>query len=111
MPTPDRATSKRRLAALLLAAACGGLLLAAPQPAAAAEWVFYRSYFTHAVPPEIEPYFPRPRSRSAYRPAIAGGTPGLSIRGGYRYNRIFLGAGGSSPDLTILRENWYELEH
>ena len=95
-----------RLAAALCGLAC---LLAAAAPAEAGDWMFRRSYYTHDLPPEVARHYPQPQSRSAYRPAIAGNTPGLSIRGGYRFNRIFL-SGPAATDITIYREDWYELE-
>jgi hypothetical protein len=94
----------------LPAVACGvASLIAGAAETDAADWMFRRSYFSHHLPPEVAQHYPRPHSRSAYRPAVAGTTPGVSLRGGYRYNRIFLGSGGST-DTTIYREDWFEFE-
>ncbi|HUG93293.1 MAG TPA: hypothetical protein VML55_20800 [Planctomycetaceae bacterium] len=85
--------------------ACGAAVIG-PE-ARAADWMFRQSYYSHQLPPEVAAHYPRPQSRSAYRPAITGTTPGLSLRGGYRFSRIFLGSGGAT-DTTIYREDWYE---
>ena len=76
--------------------------------AKAGELMFRRSYYSHDVPAELESVYPRPASRSAYRPALVGTTPGFAIRGAHRFNRIYLNS-GSSTDLTIIREDWHEL--
>jgi hypothetical protein len=52
---------------------------------------------------------PPPARRTAYRPAIAGISPGFAIRSGYRYNRFQLGQ-GLNLDVTIYRQDWFELE-
>jgi hypothetical protein len=75
----------------------------------AEDWMFRRSYYSHARPPEHIAQFPPPERRTAYRPAIAGVTPGFAIRGAYRYNRIQLGQ-GRNADVTIYRQDWFELE-
>lgn len=71
--------------------------------------MFRRSYYSHDLPPEHVERFPPPSRRTAYRPAFKGITPGFAIRGAYRYNRIQLGQGRNS-DVTIYRQNWFELE-
>jgi len=73
----------------------------------AADWMFRRSYYSHKVPPELEATYPRPTSRSAYRRPYIRRNAGFSVRGGYRYNRIFLRS-GTSTDLTVIREDWFE---
>jgi hypothetical protein len=80
-----------------------------PKILRAEEWMFRRSYYSHARPPEHIAQFPPPERRTAYRPAIAGITPGFAIRGAYRYNRIQLGQ-GRNADVTIYRQDWFELE-
>lgn len=76
-------------------------------PAAAEDWMFYRSYFSHIGPMAACPGYPQPYSRSAYRPAVAGTTPGFAVRGGFRSSTIVLGV-GPSFDVTVLREGWME---
>jgi hypothetical protein len=83
-------------------------LTVVPQPAAGEDWMFRRSYFSHEVPPELKEVFPVPESRSAYRRAYVGGRYGIAIRGGYRYNSVYLQS-GSSVDYINVRENWVEV--
>jgi len=73
----------------------------------AAGWMFRRSYYSHKVPAELEATYARPTSRSAYRRPYIRRNSGYSVRGGYRYNRIYLRSGNSS-DLTVLREDWFQ---
>ena len=71
-------------------------------------WMFRRSYFSHApLRGEASPYA-LPESRSAYRHAWAGTSPGIAVRGGYRYNTTFLRS-GNSVDVTVQREHWFEI--
>jgi hypothetical protein len=79
------------------------------ESARAEDWMFRRSYYSHARPPEHLAQFPPPERRTAYRPAFAGVTPGFAIRGAYRYNRMQLGQ-GRNADVTIYRQDWFELE-
>lgn len=81
----------------------------ATERAEAGEWMFRRSYYTHEVPRELRSLYPRPASRSAYRPALVRTTPGLAVRSAHRFNRILLRSGNSS-DLTIIREHRHEFE-
>ncbi len=71
--------------------------------------MFRRSYYSHHRPPEHFEQFPPPERSTAYRPAFVGVTPGFAIRGAYRFNRIQLGQGRNS-DVTIYRQDWFELE-
>lgn len=80
-------------------------LLSFTSQANAGDWMFRRSYHTHAVPQEFRRQYPLPESRSAYRPAIVGSSYGISIQSGYRIHRVFLRS-GNSTDTTILREAW-----
>ncbi len=79
--------------------------IAWPVSAVADDWMFGRSYYSHRVPEELQDAYPRPVSRSAYRRPYLGTTPGFSISGGYRINRIFLRS-GNSTDLTVYRQDW-----
>ena len=75
---------------------------------AADGWMFRRSYFSHELPREVAETLPRPESRSAYRPAVVNYGPGFAIRGGYRINRIFIRS-GQSTDLTVIRQDWFDI--
>lgn len=83
--------------------------MASLESAQAEDWMFRRSYYTHALPQEQIERFPPPQRRTAYRPAYAGTTPGFGIRGVRRFNRIQLG-NGRNADVTIYRQDWFELE-
>lgn len=76
-----------------------------PRAAAAEDWMFARSYFSHDIPPQMAHLYPQPESRSAYRPAYTGEQPGFSARGAYRF-RVLQMNSGSSRDTTIFREQW-----
>jgi hypothetical protein len=82
------------------------IILSMSESVQAGDWVFRRSYYTHAIPKHLQHQYPAPESRSAYRPALIGNTPGFSVQGGYRIQRVFLRA-GNSTDLTVTREGWY----
>ncbi len=74
--------------------------------AEASDWMFEQSYFSHSLSPEEARHFPQPESKGAYRRAYANFAPGTSVRGGYRFNRIFLRS-GNSTDMTVIREDWF----
>ena len=89
-------------------AACACLFGASVDSAVAEGWMFRRSYFSHvAAGPEAPAAAAVPESRSAYRRAWAGTSPGFAARGAYRYNTIFLRS-GNSVDVTVQREDWFE---
>jgi hypothetical protein len=72
---------------------------------ASENWMFRRSYFSHD-PIEAGPVdYPRPISRSAYRPAYRGF--GYGVRGVNRINRSVVRS-GNSTDYTISGENWVQ---
>ena len=104
----DVAISRKRAWVLALGAF---LMLTAgsASEACAGGWMYHRSYYSHAIPREKAADSPRPQSRSAYRRAITGYGPGVAIRGGYRYKRIYLRS-GNSTDLTVIREDWFDLQ-
>lgn len=94
---------------LLIAFAVAAIaVLSKVESANAGDWIFRRSYYSHAVPPHLRARYPLPHSRSGYRRALIGTLPGFSVQGGYRINRIFLQSGNSS-DLTIIREGWFRV--
>ena len=74
----------------------------------AGDWMFRRSYYSHALTEDVDVPYPLPRARSAHRPAYVGNHPGFSVRGGFRFNRVRIRS-GNSIDTTILRENWFEI--
>jgi len=76
-----------------------------PETIDASDWMFRRSYYSHQLPPDVAATSPKPESRSAYRRAVV--PPGIAVRGGYRWNRIFLRS-GQSTDTTIIREGWVQ---
>ena len=71
------------------------------------QWMFRRSYHSHVIPENMQHNYPRPESRSAYRRPVVHHRPGFAIRGGYRYDTMFLRS-GSSTDVTVYRENWFD---
>lgn len=79
---------------------------ALPMEAADGSWMFRRSYFTHEDDCCSETNYPKPVSRSAYRPAYVGSTSNYSFRGGYRFNRVNIRGAGGTYDTTIRRESW-----
>ena len=79
------------------------------QSVEASEWMFQQSYFSHNLPKEVAEVYPQPESRYAYRRAYANFAPGVSIRGTYRYNRIFL-RNGNSTDVTVFQEDWFQFQ-
>lgn len=101
--------TSRRLVVALAALWTAGLLADGPaQEVRGEDWMFRRSYYSHERPPGEPPGYPLPRSRAAYRPAYVGQNPGFAIRGAHRFNTIYLRS-GNSVDVTILREDWFNL--
>lgn len=108
IPSPMKLPSTPRILGLFCAVCLMGWM-AACETAHAEDWMFRRSYYTHALPQEHLEQYPPPQRRTAYRYAFRGTTPGFGIRGVQRFNRIQLGQGRNS-DITIYRQNWFELE-
>ena len=75
--------------------------------AAAGDWRFRRSYFTHRMSPEWVGRGDLPVSRSAYRHAYPSQLPGFSVQGGFRINRVQIN-GGHGIDTTIIYEGWFQ---
>ena len=85
------------------------ILLACSVPAARAEdWTFKRSYYSHDLPQGVQPNYPLPVSRSAYRPAYYREAFGLSIRSAYRTNNYVI-QNGNRTDRTYYREGYVEI--
>ncbi len=91
---------------LIISAAWLALVVLPAANVTAEGWMFRRSYYSHAVPPQAG--LPLPESRSAYRPAAVHYTPGFAVRGGFRINRIFIRS-GQSTDLTVIRQDWFDV--
>jgi hypothetical protein len=86
-----------------------GVVLGELLPACGEEWMFRRSYFSHALPPGVEPPYPLPESRSAYRPAYYREAAGWSVRSAYRVNNYVI-QNGNRTDRTYYREGYIEFE-
>ena len=73
------------------------------------DWMFRRSYYSHAYGPG-DAGREGPGSRSAYRPPFAGAHPHFAIRGGWRINNYSI-QNGSTTDSLYLRENWFDMNY
>jgi hypothetical protein len=71
------------------------------------DWMFKRSYFSHALPPGVTPPFPVPESRSAYRKAYYSEGPTFQVRSAYRINNFVL-QNGARSDRTIYQEGYIQ---
>jgi hypothetical protein len=76
--------------------------------AEAGDWMFRRSYYSHAMGPTA--LDDAPPSRSSYNEPWVGAHPRFAIRGGWRFNSYTL-QNGSSTDRTFFRENWYDVNY
>ena len=76
--------------------------------AQAEHWMCRRSCYSHQMPPEVAARYPRPLSRTAYRPTFMRSGPGYTVRGGYRIKRLYLRS-GNSTDTTVYREDWFDV--
>lgn len=83
-------------------------LFPAGQALDASDWMFRRSYFSHAAVPGQAGA--QPNSRSAYRQPFVGAHPRFAIRGGYRFNNVVIQS-GNNVDRTIIRENWFDANY
>jgi len=109
LQSPSR-TAFSRCRLLLIAGCCLVLSLElTTDKVQAGGWMYRRSYFSGSTPNgQPTPLIPNLRSRWAYRRPLVGTGYGFAARGGYRYNRIFLQS-GQSTDLTVIREDWYDV--
>ncbi|MDZ4688603.1 MAG: hypothetical protein SH850_26315 [Planctomycetaceae bacterium] len=71
------------------------------------DWMYRRSYFSHALPPGSEPVYPLPAQRSAYRPAYYREAFGFSVRSAYRVNNYVIRS-GNRTDRTLYQEGYIE---
>ena len=94
---------------ILAAIVLGVIGIADTDRACAGDWMYAPSYH-HGQRYRPRPARPVPplQYRTAYRPAVPGSGFGAAIEGGYRFNRIFLRS-GLSTDLTVIREDWFQV--
>lgn len=73
----------------------------------AEDWMFRRSYYSHTPPPGVQPAYPLPESRSAYREAYYREAFSFSVRSAYRVNNYVI-QNGPRSDRTYYREGYIE---
>lgn len=84
------------------------LLVCAASPAEADDWIFRRSYYSHADSPGYR-LGVAPQPRSAYRRPYWPTRPHGFVRSGYRINNVRI-YNGSNYDTEYRREYWYDVE-
>jgi hypothetical protein len=96
---------------LTLSVACviGVMCCVDCRPAAAEDWMYRRSYFSHEPLPGVTVNHPVPDSRSAYREAYYRGSLGFSFRSAYRVNNYVI-QNGNRFDRTLYREGYVEFD-
>ena len=100
---------RRRLLTIVMTLACLAWVAAASSSVEAGEWMFRRSYYSHAgAPGLLDESSP---SRAAAREPWVGAHPRFAIRGGWRFNSYVLQNGPNSVDRTFFRENWYDVNY
>ena len=72
------------------------------------DWIFGRSYFSHANSPGYA-YGIAPEAESAYRRPYRSPRPHGHIRGGFRINNIRI-FNGSNSDIQYDREAWFDVQ-
>jgi hypothetical protein len=94
---------------LPLCCLCGAFLAFVPVSSAVADddWMYRRSYFSHTPTPGVQPTYPLPEPRSAYRPAYYREALGFSVRSAYRWNNYVL-RNGPRTDRTLYQEGYIE---
>ena len=98
----------RRIIAGLVFSLGLSCVIAASSPAHAGDWMFRRSYYSHAPIPGL--LDDSPPSRSAYSEPWVGAHPRFAIRGGWRFNNYIL-QNGQGTDRTFYRENWFDVNY
>jgi hypothetical protein len=91
----------RGLALLSLLAVFGSA-----SPVQSDDWMYRRSYFSHALPENLPPNYPLPVSRSGYR--VAHYREGFGVSTGYRWNNYAI-QNGARVDRTLYLEGWVEM--
>lgn len=96
-------TTKRRLTSWIGSSALTLTLLLAitTSKADAEDWAFRRSYYSHALTPEVARVTPEPHYRSAYRVPHKNQYPGYTVRSSFRINRVQLQSGHSRDSQYI----------
>jgi len=74
----------------------------------AEDWIFAKSYFSHADSPGYQ-YGIAPQAKSAYRRPYRSPGPRGHIRSGFRINNIRIW-NGSNADVQYDREVWYDVQ-
>jgi hypothetical protein len=97
-----------RITAGLLCSVCLSWVALTAAPAEAGDWMFRRSYYSHAPIPGL--LDESPPSRSNYAEPWTGAHPRLAIRGGWRFNNFTIN-NGTSTDRTYFRESWYDVNY
>ncbi|QDT49751.1 hypothetical protein Pan258_38060 [Symmachiella dynata] len=92
---------------------CGGCLAVAFTVATASgvqaeDWIFAKSYYSHADSPGYQ-YGIAPKAKSAYRRPYRSPGPRGHIRSGFRINNIRIW-NGSNADVQYDREVWYDVQ-
>ncbi len=72
----------------------------------AEDWMYKRSYYSHALPESPPPNYPLPVSRAGYR--VAHYREGFGVSTGYRWNNYVL-QNGARVDRTLYLEGWVEM--
>lgn len=75
--------------------------------AQADDWMYRRSYYSHAPVDGLPADYPLPEHRSAYRPAYYREAFGFSVRSAYRINNYVI-RNGPRTDRTIYQEGYIE---
>src|SRR5579872_2991370 len=91
----------RQLSTGLLFSLCLSVIVTAAASASAGDWVFRRSYYSHAAGPGV--LDDSPPSRSSYTGPWVGAHSRFASRGGWRFNSFTL-QNGQSTDRTFYRE-------
>jgi hypothetical protein len=94
---------------IVIIAACMVAPVLQANAARASDWMFRRSYYSHAAGPA--PGVSEPESRVVYRQPWIGAHPRMAVRGGWRYNTMVLQNGTSGSDRTITREYWSDFNY
>jgi len=100
--------SHRKIAGLLFSV-CLALGFAAAAPANAGDWMFRRSYYSHAPIPGL--LDDNPPSRSSYAEPWTGAHSRFAIRGGWRINTFTIQNGTGSIDRTYFRDSWFDVNY
>jgi hypothetical protein len=96
------------MAAAIICLSLATISVSAPQ-ASAGEWMFRRSYYSHAPQPGQEEE--GPGARSVRREPWVGAHPRFAIRGAWRFNTFSIQNGSGSSDRTYFRESYFDANY